>query len=69
MKNNAKRFAREFLFINLVSFTGACIIFLFQFLISKVKELVFLPIKTTPINIVIYRERNFNPLYQMRSFR
>ena len=54
MKNNAKRFAREFLFINLVSFTGACIIFLFQFLISKVKELVFLPIKTTPINIVIY---------------
>ncbi len=53
-KNKVKSFAIDFLFINLVALTGASIIFLFQILISIVKEFVVIPVKPTWFNALLY---------------
>lgn len=53
-KNKVKSFTIDFLFINLVALTGAGIIFLFQILISLVKEFVVIPIKPTWMSALVY---------------
>ncbi len=53
-KQRIKIFFLHFLFLNVMAFTGASLIFLFQYLIGLIKETVFYKIEATWYNFLLY---------------
>lgn len=53
-KKSELSFGKEFLFINAIALFGSIIMFLFQWLINIIKNLVFVDIETTVLTVTLY---------------